>query len=271
VVAGGNPNVDPEKADTLTFGIVYQPTWLEGFGMSIDAYDIKIAGAIGQLGAQAIVDQCAGGATQLCSYIDRGADGFISTLYNLFINTAEARGRGVDFEFSYARPVSLFGGDEHIRARLLASYVKELSTTQVGQPKVDRAGQTGLGGAATGSTLGGAPDWQGTFSLSYERGPFEATVEERFIDSGIYDATYVEGIDIDDNSVASTSLTNLEVSYKGGLRESGEWQTYLNVTNLFDRDPPLVATWGFTGSTQTNSSLFDVYGRRYNLGVRFNF
>jgi outer membrane receptor protein involved in Fe transport len=271
VVAGGNPNVDPEKADTLTFGIVYQPTWLEGFGLSVDAYDIKIAGAIGQLGAQAIVDQCAGGATQLCSYIDRGADGFISTLYNLFINTAEARGRGVDFELSYARPVSLFSGDEHIRARLLASYVKELSTTQVGQPKVDRAGQTGLGGAATGSTLGGAPDWQGTFSLSYQRGPFEATVEERFIDSGTYDATYDEGIDIDDNSVASTALTNLEVSYKGGLRESGEWQTYLNVTNLFDRDPPLVATWGFTGSTQTNSSLFDVYGRRYNLGVRFNF
>ncbi|HEU4627142.1 MAG TPA: TonB-dependent receptor [Steroidobacteraceae bacterium] len=266
VVAGGNPNVDPEKADTLTFGVVYQPTWLEGFGMSVDAYDVKIAGAIGQLGAQAIVDQCRLGATQLCNYIVRGSDGFISTVYNLFINTAEARARGIDFELAYARPVTFFGGNEHIRARLLASRVNELSTTQVGAAKVDRAGQTGLQNPA-----GNAPHWQGTFSLSYERGPLSATVQERYIGSGTYDATFVEGVDIDDNSVASTALTNLELAYKGALSESGSWETYLNVTNLFDRDPPLVATWGFTGSQQTNTSLFDIYGRRYSVGVRLNF
>jgi iron complex outermembrane receptor protein len=263
VVAGGNPNVDPEMADTLTFGMVYQPSWLDGFGVSVDAFDVKIAGAIGQLGAQAIVDQCRLGATQLCGYIDRGADGFISTVYNLFINTAEARTRGVDLELSYARPVALFGGNERIRARLLASYIKELSTTQAGAAKVDRAGQTGL--------QGGAPDWQGTFSLSYDRGPLSATVQERYISSGTYDATFVQGVDIDDNTVASAAYTNLEVSYKGEMSGRSTWQTYLNVTNLFDKDPPLVATWGFTGSTQTNSGLFDIYGRRYNLGVRLNF
>ena len=176
VVAGGNPNVNPEDADTLTFGLVYRPSWLEGFGMSVDAFDVKIAGAIGQLGAQAIVDQCRLGATQLCSYIVRGSDGFISTVSNLFINTAESRARGMDFELSYARPVALFGGNEQIRTRLLASYVTELSTTQSGAAKVDRAGQTGL--------QGGAPDLQGTFSLSYERGPLSATVQERYIASG---------------------------------------------------------------------------------------
>ena len=266
VVAGGNPNVDPEKADTLTFGVVYQPSWLEGFGMSVDAFDVKIAGAIGQLGAQAIVDQCRLGATQLCSYIARGTDGFISTVYNLFINTAEARARGVDFELSYARPVSLFGGNEHIRARLLAGHVKELSTTQAGALKVDRAGQTGLQNPA-----GNAPDWQGTFSLSYDRGPLSATVQERYINSGTYDATYVQGVDIDDNTIASAAYTNLELAYKGEMSGTSTWQTYLNVTNVFNRDPPLVATWGFTGSQQTNTGLFDIYGRRYNVGVRFNF
>ncbi len=263
VVAGGNPNVDPEEADTLTFGVVYQPSWLDGFAMSVDAFDVKIAGAIGQLGAQAIVDQCRLGATQLCSYIDRGADGFISTVYNLFINTAEARTRGIDFELSYARPVSLFGLDGRIRTRLLASYIKELSTTQSGAAKVDRAGQTGL--------ASGAPDWQGTFSVSYEHGPLSGTLQERYINSGTYDATYVRGVDIDDNTVASFAMTNLELAYRGDLSASGSWQTYLNVTNLFDKSPPLVATWGFTGSQQTNSGLFDIYGRRYNLGVRFSF
>lgn len=270
VVAGGNPNVAPEAADTLTFGVVYQPSWLEGFGMSVDAFDVKIAGAIGQLGAQAIVDQCRQGATQLCSYIQRGSDGFISVVYNLFINTAQARARGIDYEFSYARPVSWFGTDGRLRARLIASYVNELSTTQSGAAKVDLAGQTGA--------AGGAPDWQGTFSLSYEHGPLSATVQERYINAGKYNSTYVQGVSpsptivgIDDNTVASMATTNLELAYRGELSSRGTWQTYLNVANLFDKDPPLVASFGFTGSLQTNSSLFDIYGRRYSLGVRFNF
>ena len=263
VVADGNPNVDPEQADTLTFGVVYQPSWLSGFGASIDVFDVKIADAIGQLGAQNIVDQCRLGATQLCNYIQRGADGKISVITNTFINTAQARAKGADFEFSYSRPVTLFGGDERIRARVLASYVKELSTQQVGAAKVDRAGQTGA--------QGGAPDWQGTFYVTYERGPLSATVQERYINSGTYDATYVQGVDIDDNTISSFAMTNLELSYRGDLTTKGTWQTYLNVTNLFDKSPPLVAAFGFTGSTQTNTGLFDIYGRRYNLGVRFNF
>src|SRR5262249_33050550 len=39
---GGNPAVAPEKADTLTAGIVYQPTWFDGFSVTLDWYDIKI-------------------------------------------------------------------------------------------------------------------------------------------------------------------------------------------------------------------------------------
>jgi hypothetical protein len=245
--------------------------------MSVDAFDVKIDGAIGQLGAQEIVDQCAGGAADLCKFIERGADGYISTLYNLFINTDQARVRGIDFEFSYARPISLFGGSERIRTRLLASHVQELSTTQAGAEKIDRAGQTGAakvdraGQTGLTSGQGNAPDWQGTFYLTYERGPLSATLQERYINSGTYDATFVQGVDIDDNSVASYATTNLQVSYRGDAASSGTWETYLNVTNLFDKSPPLVPGFGFTGSTQTNSSLFDIYGRRYNLGVRFNF
>jgi outer membrane receptor protein involved in Fe transport len=263
VVAGGNPQVDPELADTLTFGVVYRPAWLEGFASSVDAFDVKINGAIGQLGAQAIVDQCRLGATQLCGFIERGADRFISTVYNLFINTAEARTKGLDFELSYRRDISLFGGNERFSARLLTTYLSELSTTQAGAATVDRVGQTGA--------QGGAPDWQGTLSLSYSRGPLSATLQERYINSGKYDATYVEGVDIDDNTIASVAYTNLELSYRGSMAGDAGFQTYLNVTNLFDKDPPLVATWGFTGSQQTNTSLFDIYGRRYNVGVRLSF
>jgi iron complex outermembrane receptor protein len=265
VVQNGNQNVKPELADTITYGVVYQPAWLDGFAMSVDAFDVKIKDAIGQLGGQGIIDQCVAGATQLCGFIERSAEGPVSVISNPFINMAEARTTGVDVEMSYRRNVEWFGGGERIVARLLASHLSELSTRQVGAAKVDRVGQTGVTG-----TTPGAPDWQGMLSLSYERGPFSATVQERYIDSGVYDATYTQGVQIDDNTVASALYTNLEASYRSEWGGTG-LQTYLNITNVFDKSPPLVATWGFTGSQQTNTSLFDIYGRRYSLGVRLSF
>jgi outer membrane receptor protein involved in Fe transport len=263
VVAGGNPNVNPEKADTLTFGAVYRPSWASGVALSVDAFSIDIKGAIGQLGAQQVVDQCFAGATQLCGYVERDGAGVISVVQNLFINTDRSKTRGIDIEGSYRTPVTLLGGGEHIGVRILTSYIDELSTTLAGAAKVDRAGQTGLGG--------GAPDWQSTLSLNYDRGPFSATLQERYIAAGKYDATWTSGVQIDDNTVDAAYITNLQLGYQGDLAGGGTYRISLNVNNLPDQNPPLVASWGFTGSQATNSGLFDVYGRRYNLGVKFNF
>lgn len=269
VIAGGNPNVNPEKADTLTYGVVFQPTWLEGFAASVDVFDIKIAGAIGQLGPQAIVDQCRLGAQQICKYIVRGADGFISTIYNLFINTAQARARGEDLELSYRRGITLFGGGEHFAARLLATNMRELSTTQVGAAKVDRAGQTGPGGS--GGTVSGVPDWQGTLTLQYDHDAFTAAVEERYINHGTYDSTWHQGVDIDDNHVPSVAYTNLQLSYRPLKGERLTTEIYFDITNLMDRDPPRAASFAFTGSSYTNTQLFDIYGRTYTIGARVEF
>ena len=263
VIAGGNPEVDPEEADTLTFGVVYQPSWLDGFGITVDFFDIDIDGAIGQLGAQNIVDQCWAGATQLCGYIHRGDDGYIAIIENLFINTDSAKTRGVDVEASYARPINLFGGGETLRLRLLATYIDEMSTTQAGAAPVDRAGQTGV--------AGGVPDFQATLNLTYQRGPLSISLQERYIDDGKYDSTWVEGVDIDDNRVDAALFTNLRIGYSSELSSRGTYEVFLNVSNLFDEDPPLAPSFAFTGSSHTNTSLFDIYGRRYNIGVRFNF
>ena len=45
-VAVGNPNLDPEKADTMTFGAVFRPSFdlLSGLQLSADYYNIKVEG-----------------------------------------------------------------------------------------------------------------------------------------------------------------------------------------------------------------------------------
>ncbi len=47
-------------------------------------------------------------------------------------------------------------------------------------------------------------------------------------------------------------------------------QLYANVTNLFDKDPPITPYWGTFGNNaiQTNGGLFDTLGRRFVIGAR---
>jgi outer membrane receptor protein involved in Fe transport len=262
-IAGGNPQVDPEKADTLTIGFVWQPNWLPGFGITTDLYDIDIKDAIGQLTVQNIVDECYAGVQSLCSWITRDEDGGISQIRNMFINIARARTRGVDFEAFYGRNVEWFGGNEQFQLRAFATYVAESSSvSQAGAAKIDRAGQTGI--------MGGAPDWQANVSLMYSRNGFSVNLQERYISSGLYDAIYTDA-DINDNSVDAAYYTNLRFGYEAVLNDGTGLELYASVTNLFDADPPLAPNLIFTGTVHTNAALFDTIGRRYNMGVTVKF
>src|SRR5262249_8076014 len=39
---GGNPGLNPETSDTLTFGFVWQPSFLSGFNLSVDRFKIDV-------------------------------------------------------------------------------------------------------------------------------------------------------------------------------------------------------------------------------------
>lgn len=256
-VSGGNPSVDPEKSDTSTFGIVFQPSGLQGLDMSVDWYDVQIKDAIDQVGGQQIIDLCYQEGS-FCNLLKQApSTGEILRVDNIFVNLVQANVTGVDFELGYRKSL----GAGALNFRFLGSYLGEHSFTDQFGNKVDSAGET------ADSSL---PEWQGVFNAGYSRGPFNIVINERYIGSGVRDLTEVEGIDIDDNSVDAVWYTNLRFSYDietGG----GSMQVFANVENLFDRDPPL-APGGFSffsGSHQTNANLFDTLGRRFTLGVRF--
>ncbi|MET0292972.1 MAG: TonB-dependent receptor [Steroidobacteraceae bacterium] len=259
VIRGGNPNIDPERADTLTFGAVLQPALVPGLSLSIDYFDIRVRDAIASLGAQSILDRCLAGQSSYCDFVLRSpVTGLVTQINNSFLNIAEARARGVDLELSMRRRIALFGGEEAMALRLFANRAIEASTTPFEAPKIDRVGQTGL--------PGGAPRWQANASLVYERGSVQLTLQQRLISSGSYNATFGP-MDIDDNHVGSAAYTNLRASWRFG-HDPESMLLFLNVINAFDRDPPLAPSWGFVGSSHTNEALFDAIGRRYVLGLR---
>ncbi|HWJ70641.1 MAG TPA: TonB-dependent receptor [Sphingobium sp.] len=255
---GGNPELEPERADTLTVGAVYQPGFIPGLSISADYYDIDIKGAIATLGAQNIVDQCFAGATALCEQIRRDSSGRVSEVLNVFLNVGSFVSKGVDLEASYNRR---FANDSSINLRLLASYVEELSTQLPGAARVDRAGQTGV--------PGGVPHWQGSFSARYAKGPFSALLRERFIEAGRYDNT-LDATRIDFQRVKSAFYTDLTLRYDVEVKR-GSVEFYTTINNLFDKSPPLAPTFFVFGTQTTNQSLFDTIGRSFTVGARFNF
>ncbi|MGQ2929745.1 MAG: TonB-dependent receptor domain-containing protein, partial [Sphingopyxis sp.] len=115
ITTGGNLNLQPEKADTWTLGVVWQPDFLPRFNMSIDYYNIKINDVLGTPLPGDIISACfdnltAGSATDpACTAIRRnpltgGLDGDPATTPGLF-GTTNNLGRlytdGVDLLLNY--------------------------------------------------------------------------------------------------------------------------------------------------------------------------
>lgn len=68
-IDGGNSNLRPEVAHTVSFGIVVRPAARPGFRGSLDHYRIKVGNAITSLSVQTIIQSCAAGDAHACSLI----------------------------------------------------------------------------------------------------------------------------------------------------------------------------------------------------------
>lgn len=265
LVNGGNPNLAPEEADTTTMGLVYQPSfadWADGLQLSMDWYKIDVVGLIGSLGAQRIVDDCVNGATFLCEYVvrDAAAGNQVTRVENIFLNINGAIVEGVDAEVVYNTELDLFGSvDERLNVRALFGYMEENSQTNRGAAKLEQAGGPGR------------PTWTSTISTTYSIGPWNATLRGNYYDSVRLNNTWIEGRDVDDNTTASNTTWNAAFGYSGETASGSTWRASFNITNLFDREPPIVPSFSTRFGTQSVSNEYDVFGRRYQLSMNYDF
>jgi iron complex outermembrane receptor protein len=269
VFVGGNPKVKPERSDTLTLGAVYQPGWFPGFSTSLDWYKIQVNDAIGQLSAQDIVNQCAGGSTQACSFIQRDpTTNMIHYIFANYININALKASGLDLEADYNRKMRVFGGgDESVALRFLGTYLHDRSQALVGAAADDSAGDIGAG----------YPHYRAQGSLAYTNGPIKIFVREQYIGSGLISRNYVLGnvtntnnTTIDTNNVPETWYTDLHFTFTPNT--SRKWEFYVNIDNLFDKAPPVVPSFSLMGGTNpTNTGLYDQIGRRFLAGVHVVF
>jgi outer membrane receptor protein involved in Fe transport len=264
-----NANLQPEKADTTTIGLIYQPKWVAGLHTSVDAYDINLKNVISQLAPQDVLNHCTDGDTSLCPLVHRDGTGALTEIDTPFINLAQFHTRGLDIEARY--DTSLSSWSDHLRGKLtlraLANYV-DLFAASDGLTTVNEAGAAGAVSLPSNlGATGGVPHWRANVSANYGLRSWSFYVEGRFIGSAKIDNLYGPS-DIPDNHVSAVFYMNTSVNYTLFADKRHELQLYGVINNVFDRYPPIIVST-FISPQATNPALYDVIGRTFVLGVRF--
>ncbi len=268
-ISGGNATLVPESADTITAGFTIHGAGLfDGLRASVDYYDIDVENVIGSLTPQVIVNRCVQRAVY-CDQIDFTGT-TVAQVRVPFQNLNRLQTKGIDIELSYARNA----GPGRLDIGVLATRLMHLATTDDTGLTIDRAGVTGNNVSGGGA---GLPKWQINSLLTYAGGPVSVSLEGRFIDDGLFDATLIgpeqDGYNvnlpnsINTNHVASAVYVNLGARYKLPSAAEQNLELFVGVQNLLDRDPPVAPS----NQGATNNILFDPLGRSYRVGVRMEF
>jgi iron complex outermembrane receptor protein len=270
----GNLGLTPEKADSLTIGVVFQPSFAPGLSLSVDYWDIEVKDAITLIGGSQIINLCYNGRPDLCPKITR-VNGVITTVEQGNYNMAQQEVSGIDFEASYALPldtlVSSWKGDMSFRLSG-THYQKNITDDGLTLPD-DSVGTTTQPATIINATLG------------YTLDRFQASLTARGFSSSVIDNDYIV---CQTNCPASTTFErtmdrmdvegavyyDASLSYRFNQFDIGEGRVFLNVRNLLGTDPELIPAIGTTGLPYIYSrsgGRFDLLGRIIRAGVSFKF
>ncbi|MBT2187314.1 TonB-dependent receptor plug domain-containing protein [Sphingobium nicotianae] len=261
-LTGGNPTLQPERADTKSIGLVLQPSFLPGLNASIDYYHIKIDGVITAIPSQTILNNCyVSNLQDSCALITVDPNtNLISKVVATLVNTQRSETSGIDFEIAYRRRLSLLGAEGTVAARLLVNYVDKLALTVSGLTT------SYIGDLAT--DYSGQPHWKWNYDLSWTTDKMRLGAYFRYIGSGKFRSFYVDNVDLpaDQNHVKGRGYLDLSASYK----ITDFLEIYGKVDNLLDVSPPILPN-AITQPTVANSQMFDKVGRYYVFGARVRF
>lgn len=246
---GGNPNLRPEIAHTLSFGGSYTPSYIPGLSLSVDYYDINIKDVIGTISAQDAINRCFAGYQPACATIVRDSSGVITTLFGTQVNLAEYRTDGIDFDLVYRLPFSQIsnGIPGTLRIRGLATYVDRLIIND-GINTYDRAGDVGDNAGFT------TPKWKATGNIGYESSNLLLDMRVRYVGGGKFNHLQP----IVNNNISSRTYFD----FTAQLNVGKNFAIYGSIVNAFDRDPPFVTF---------ASANYDVIGRYVSGGVKLRF
>ena len=236
ITVGGNPDLQPEESDNFSFGLVYQPGWLDGFQAELDWFDIEITDTISSIGDQNILEQCYSDNPQYCEHVDRGAGGFVTDLRDLNTNVGRLQVAGTDVALSWQGVdtnwgIFDFGGD-------ITKYSTWESTDALGTLFLQK-------GYVFGSSRNNNADLRMTAHVAWTSGPWSARWSWQYIAEAKGVPNTPPSYDADGAYDAGDEVRTLDATLYNDIVGSYIWErdtmtiTFAaGVDNLMDQDPP---------------------------------
>lgn len=262
--SSGNKELDVETANTLTAGLVFTPSFVDGLTVTVDYWDIKLDQLIGTFSHAAVLKNCVESESidnQFCKLIERRENGEVISVDLKTLNLNQRRTKGIDFETVYKFDGSTFGLDAvpgEFRFKTLVQHlIRRDVQTDPNLPLEPTRG------------LFAYPMKRATLGLTYTLDNFEFQWNSRYIGeqkrSNRYTAEkyaphHTGGLWYTDVSVSYSFTDDLTMS--------------AGINNLTDRGTPQMPDANVGGASvyiENDTGLYDVLGKSYfaNLTYRF--
>jgi iron complex outermembrane recepter protein len=276
---GGNPDLKPEQADTFSVGATFSPSYLEGFSASLDFYRIVIKGEVTNVPQDITLNQCLAGNLSYCSGVVRTPSGglFGTTIqgggYIIATNQniASAEQSGIDLQLAYKWDVGAFGS---MSATMSGTWLQNQKTQPL--PTALPYNCAGLFGV-TCQTVN--PRWRHVARINWQT-PVDVllSLQWRFIGSVNLDnntgnpllATSALGAgayDAFDARMPNMSYLDVTAIYT----LSKHLSVRAGVTNLLDKDPPVVTEYETTTGAPNSYPTYDQLGRQLFVAATAKF
>ena len=280
VLNGGNPNLQPEKADTYSVGVTVKPRFLPGFVGSVDFWDIKLDGTISTVPLAFTLSQClTTGSPAFCSNVVRTPAGTLfgtsvangGYIVGTGVNIGANHNAGVDFQASYNLGLDTFGWADKgsLQFTFIGSYLlhSEVQPTP-GAHTYDCAGLYG----AQCQTVN--PRWRHTLRSSWQT-PWDVLVSAdwRYIgaaklETNTSDPALSNGVqDVFDAKLKPVSYLDLAAIWN--VRKDVVLRAGVN--NVFDKDPQIISSLIAQTGSPNAYPTYDLLGRTLFVGLTANF
>lgn len=268
---GGNPDLKPETANSITAGIVLQP--MKGFTVSVDYFNIEVEDTISIVSPDTTLTKCLDtGNPIFCGDVNRDRLGTLWLLNDgriraLNKNIGTVKTSGFDLGLNYTQRLGGLGG---LVVTFKGTLMEKAETEELpGDGSYDCVGYYGPSKCRPPT-----PKWRHNARFVWNT-PWDADIGLTW--------RYIQKVEVETASsqpllrgtfnpieqfLGDRNYFDLAVNYRPikGL------ELTLGMNNMFDKDPPLTSLAGTgVGNGNTFPGVYDALGRKVFLNVSYKF
>jgi iron complex outermembrane receptor protein len=270
-LAGGNPNLSPEKGKSTTIGVVLQP--MRDLTVSLDYFQIKVDKTIDNIDPTTTLNKCLKtGDPTFCGLITRDQLGTLwlfdaGRIVGTNVNIGSTKTSGWDLALGYTHRMAGWGAmDLSVRGTLLS----ELETEEIkGDGTYDCVGYYGPNKCESPN-----PKWRHKARLTWSAPwGFEVSTTWRHIGKvELQNTSSQPKLTANSNPVDRLLKAQNYLDIGATYTVAKGMTVSLGINNLLDKDPPITSQLPVgQGNGNTFPGVYDALGRKIFLNVSARF